>query len=210
MSHQIHTNAPHLTRFGISVLILAALLAACGASTPAPTPTLAIAPTPAPSDTPAVASTPTPLDPCQLIDSQAASGLAGTTYGPGEESTTPEGLKICTYGAQTTNIFTVDVARAASVDEAKADKTDFLNMLQENLAQLTSQGIQVTELPDFADGATMGQVSVSTSAGTFNGSAFAFLKGTVFVGFSDIVENGPAPTPEALQAEATTVMGLLP
>jgi hypothetical protein len=96
------------------------------------------------------------------------------------------------------------------VDEAKADKTDFLNMLQENLAQLTSQGIQVTELPDFADGATMGQVSVSTSAGTFNGSAFAFLKGTVFVGFSDIVENGPAPTPEALQAEATTVMGLLP
>ena len=191
----LKTNpAPARAKLIASMLVAAALLAACGASTTTPLPPPAATATTAPTDTPQVTSTPTSLDPCLLLPSEEVSTLAGTTYGAGVESTTPEGLKICTYGYQTASPFTIDVAQAKSVDEAKADKAQFLADLQANLAQLASQGLTVTELPNFADGATMGHVSVSTPQGSFEGSAIGFLKGTVFFGFSVIVANGTAPT----------------
>ena len=197
-------------RLGISMLILAALLAACGASTPAPTPTSAFTPTTAMTDTPAVTATATSLDPCQLIDSQEASTYTGASFGQGVEETLSGGSRICTYGANTTNVFMVEVAQAKSLDEAKAYKTDFLNTLQSNLAQLTSEGAKITELPNFADGATMAQASFTLPTGSFSGSAIGFLKGTIFFGFSDEVAGGQAPSAEAMQAEATAVMARLP
>ena len=196
--------------FVVPILVLAIVLAACGASTPTLPPSPSVSPTSAATDTPQPTATPTTLDPCQLITSQEASALAGTSYGPGSESTTPEGLKICTYGYQTAFPFTIDVIQAKSVDEAKAAKAQFLTDLQANLAQLASQGLTVTELPNFADGATVGHVSVSTPQGTINGNAFGFLKGTVFFGFSVIAANATAPTDQAMQAQATTVLSRLP
>ncbi len=193
-----------------AVLVLAALLAGCGASTPTPLPLPTASPTLAPTDTVQATAAPTALDPCQLISSQEASALAGATYGAGAESSTPEGLKICTYGYQTAAPFTIDVFQAKSVDDAKAAKAKFLSDLQANLAQLASQGLTVTDLPNFADGATVGHVNISTGQGTINGNAFGFLKGTVFFGFSVITENGTAPTDQAMQAMATTVLSRLP
>lgn len=191
---------------------LAMLLTACGAPqpTPAPLPTSAPTFTPAPTDTQAQATAATTLDPCQLVTSEEASALAGVTFGAGAESSTPEGLMICTYGAQTGNIFTVDAIQAADVATANKYKDQFLADLQANLAQLSSQGLQVTQLPNFADGAVLASANIPAPTGDINGSAIGVLKGTVFFGFSDIVVGGAAPTSQALQDEATHVIGKLP
>jgi len=226
---------------GICVLIIAAIISACGAATSTPSqsisssgasvpqsavtsvvtqsPTATSAPLPTatsvPSSIPTEASAPQPvvstsLDPGQLISSQEASDLTGASYGPCAESTTPEGLKTCTYGAQTSNIFTVEVAQAPDVATAQADKAQFLADLQASLQQLTNQGFDVIQLPNFADGAVTGQININAEGISVNGSAFGFLKGTTFVGFSSIVMGGAAPSTDALQAEATTVLGRLP
>jgi hypothetical protein len=198
------------TTLVISVLAIAALLAACSSPTTTPTPT----PTPIPviinMPQATVTATPTSLDPCQLIDSQEASALAGASFGAGEESTTSGGGRICTYGAQTANVFMVEVAQAPDVATANSYKASFLADLQANLQQLTSGGLTPTELPNFADGAVTAQVSLNAGGETINGGAFGFLKGTVFFGFSDLVLGGAAPSSDALQAEAQTVLGRLP
>jgi septal ring-binding cell division protein DamX len=205
---------------GICVLTLAVLLSACSASTnnSTPTPTTVIGQInlPAPTGTPAPtieqqsAATLDPFDPCQLIDSQEASTFTGATFGPGEESTTSGGGKICTYGANTTNVFMVEVAQAPDVATAKADKADFLAMLQASAQELASGGLNVTELPAFADGATLGLLNINYGGITINGSAIGVLKGTIFFGFSDVVKGNAAPTSAAVQAEATTLLGRLP
>ncbi|MGD0708550.1 MAG: hypothetical protein ABSA51_08855 [Anaerolineaceae bacterium] len=198
------------TTLVISVLTIAALLAACSSPTSTPTPT----PTPIPvvinMPQATVTATPTSLDPCQLIDSQEASALAGASFGAGEESTTSGGGRICTYGAQTANVFLVEVGQAPDVATAKAYKANFLADLQANLQQLTSGGLTPTELPNYADGAVTAQVSLNAGGETINGSAFGFLKGTVFFGFSDLVLGGAAPSSASMQSEADTVLGRLP
>jgi hypothetical protein len=182
----------------------------------APSPTTAPFPIPASTSTPAAATQPpagvsnTALDPCLLISSQEASTLAGASFGPGAEETTPEGLKICTYGANTTNVFMVDVAQAQDVATAQAYKAQFLADLQANLQQLTNAGMTITQLPNFADGATMGMAKFTISGVTLSGSAIGFLKGKTFFGFSDLVRDGASPTSDALQSEATTVLARLP
>jgi hypothetical protein len=187
----------------------AATLSATATSAPLPTATSVPSPIPTQASAPQpVAST--SLDPGQLISSQEASDLTGASYGPCAESTTPEGLKTCTYGAQTSNIFTVELAQAPDVATAQADKAQFLADLQASLQQLTDQGFNVVQLPNFADGAVTGQISISAEGITVNGSAFGFLKGTTFVGFSSIVMGGAAPSTDALQAEATKVLTRLP
>ncbi|GEM_PF-939700 len=181
-------------------------------SLPQPTATTAVTPTKPAS---VVAATQqqavnTNLDPCTLISSDEASTLTGTTFAQGVESSTAEGLKICTYSIQGSNIFTVDVIQAPDVATAQQAKTQFQADLQASVQQLTNEGITFTQLPDFADGAITGQVSINEGGISVNGSSFAFLKGTVFVGFSDIAMNGAAPSSDALQTEATTVLAKLP
>jgi hypothetical protein len=199
---------------------LVPLATATSAPVAAPTATNLPQPTatavPTPTQPPAVAAAPqqqvvnTLLDPCVLVPSQDASTLTGTPFGQGVESSTPGGLKICTYGSQSADVFTVEVVQASNVAAAQAAKTQFVADLQANLQQITDQGINVTQLPNFADGAVIGQVSFSGGGMTLNGSAMGFLKGTIFVGFSDLNMNGSAPTSDALQNEATTVLERLP
>lgn len=220
------------TAVTICLLVITATLSACSASTSTASPTTAAPATVAPQETatsmPAATATSVPtaiptatsipqqavvttqLDPCQLIDSQEASALAGTTFNQGVEGTTPGGMKMCTYGGQTTNILTVEVIQAPDVATAQKDKAQFLADLQSNLQQLTNQGLNVTQVPNFADGAISANASINANGIDFNGKAFAFLKGTVFFGFSDLVIGGAAPTDAAMQAEATTVLGRLP
>lgn len=229
-------NGLHRTALGTIALLIALAITSCSSSpspttssnttpptavpaattppTQAPLPTLANTPqntaVPSATSTELPSAVVTQLDPCVLIDSQAASTLAGVTFGAGVESTTPEGLKMCTYGGQTTNVFTVDVVQAPDVATAQAAKQQFLADLQANLEQLTSQGLNITQLPNFADGAVMANANVNAGGVSISGNAMAFLKGTVFVGFSDIALGGTAPSDEAMQAEATTVLGMLP
>ncbi len=203
---------------GLSVLAVTALLAACST----PTPTTLPLPTAAPTDTPVPAAPAAPttaqpqgtsstsLDPCQVITYQEASSFAGASYGPGTEENLGNGGKLCTYGANTTNVFMVEVAQAPDKATVQADKTDFMNMLQSNLANLTNAGIQITQLPNLADGAVLGQVNISAPVGTISGGSIGVLKGLVFVGFSDLKVGGTAPSSDQLQAEAQTVLARLP
>ncbi len=204
---------------GVTVLAVTVLLAACAptgsALTPTPTSLIGSAPNPASVPTAANATQPpaaqTSLDPCQVITSQEASTLAGATFGAGVESTTQDGGgKICTYGANTTNVFMVEVAQAADVATAQAAKAQFISDLEANMAQLAAGGLTVTELPNLGDGATMGIAAINIAGETINGGAIGVLKGTIFFGFSDLVRGGPAPTSAALQSEAQTILGTLP
>jgi hypothetical protein len=173
------------------------------------TPTQALIPTA--TSVPQQATVNTALDPCNLINSQEASTLTGTSFGNGKEGTTPEGMRMCTYASQTKSVFTVDVIQAPDEATAQAYKAQFLADLQAQLQQLTNEGLNVTELPNFADGAVFADASVNVGAITMNGSAFGVLKGTIFFGFSDIDESGAAtPNSAAMQSEATTVLGKLP
>ncbi|MGD0613465.1 MAG: DUF3558 family protein [Anaerolineales bacterium] len=198
------------TTIGICALAITALLAACSASTPTPTSTPAPTSAPAATSVPQQTAAPTSLDPCQVVTSQEASSLAGTSFGDGMEGTTPGGGKTCIYGYQSSNVFTVEVAQAPDVATAPAYKAQFVADLQSQLQQVTSSGLNVTEVPTFADGAVIAQANISFGGQTINGSAIGVLKGTVFFGFSDIVVDNAAPSSAALQSETTTVLGRLP
>ena len=135
-------SSPSVGSFRAPVLVAltAALsLAACSAaSTPSPSgPPIVVPPqgSPAatapataepstaeesPSAAPSVATAvPTAIDPCQLLSPAEASQFAGATYTAGEESETPGHLRICTYGAQTKNVFEVQVLQAPDVATAQ-------------------------------------------------------------------------------------------
>jgi hypothetical protein len=215
------------TTLGIGALAIAALLSACSAMASTNTTSLTAgdaAGTPAVMSTPVASSTPqqmaatsapqsaaapTSLDPCQLVTSQEASSLAGTSYGAGREETTPGGGKICIYGYQTTNVFTVEVAQAPDVATAQAAKAQFLADLQSKLQQVANEGLNVTQLPNFADGAVFAQANISLGGQTISGSSIGVLKGTIFFGFSDLVVGHGAPSSSAMQSQAQTVLGRL-
>ncbi len=197
---------------GLCVAATAAAIVACGLSTSTANPTAAATEAVAvPSDTaPAATAAPTSLDPCQVLTSQDASKLTGVAFGDGLEGTTPGGMKTCTYGAQTANVFTVMVGQATDLATAKAYKAQFEADLKAQAQQLSVAGLKVTELPNFADGAVIGSLNFSAGGITLSGSGIGFLKGTIFVGFSDVATGGQAPTTDALQAQAQTILGQLP
>jgi hypothetical protein len=145
-----------------------------------------------------------------MITSQEASSLAGATFGEGKQDTTPGGGKMCTYGAGTANVFTVEVAQAPDVASAKKDVDEFKADLEANLAQLTSEGLTITQLPDLADGGILATAHVELAGTYFEGIAIGFVKGTTFFGFSDILRGQKAPSEEAVRAEAEKVLAQLP
>ena len=149
---------------------------------------------------------PTALDPCQIVTSDEASQLGGTTFGAGKESTTSGHAKICTYGGQTLNVFTVVVGQAPDVATAKAGEA----AAEASIQKLAAKGVKFTQLPDFADGAAYVVGSASISGQTINMGAFYALKGTIFFGFSDLSLGHAAPTSAAMQAQAQTILGRLP
>lgn len=220
---------------GVGALLFAALLSACSISTitATPTPTSTQTPTSVPTvanmslttgttsapnapsmpsapNAPLQTAVPTSLDPCLLVTSQVASALAGASYGPGKEDTTPGGGRICWYGYQTLNVFMVLVGQEKDAATAQADKAQFQAELEAKMPELASAGLTVTELPNFADGAVTAQGSFNLLGKTINGSDFGFVKGAIFIGFADLTTGNAATSSAALQAEATTLLGQLP
>ena len=225
----LHLAASHPAR-GLAVIATAVALTACSGSSPAassaasssaasssaasevaaasatPTEAPTATPTEAPTATPTSEPTgrPTALDPCQVVTASEASTLSGASYTSGQESTSGN-AKLCTYGPNTTNIFTVVVGEAADTSTAQSDEQDFVAQLQ----QAAANGLTLTQLPGFAAGTDAATLEGSMSAGgqTVSVSALYLLKGTTFVGFSDVAINGTAPSSADLQAEAMTVLG---
>jgi hypothetical protein len=151
---------------------------------------------------------PTSLDPCQLVTVQEASTLAGATFGAGAETTTEGNGKICTYGAKTSNVLNVDVFQAPDVATAQAAENAGLAAAKA-AAEQQAPGLTFsqTELADFADGALVLSASMTISGQTVAISAIYVLSGTTFFAISDLVLGQPAPTSDALQAQAQVVLG---
>jgi hypothetical protein len=159
----------------------------------------------------------TALDPCQLVTSDEASALAGATYTTGVENTSDSsGSRTCVYGGQTPNVFMVTVAQAPDADTAQAYwaqyEAEAQNLIQRTVPAGVTVSFDVTDLASLAgaDRAAVGQLSQTVGGRTINGSAIYLLKGASFVTFSDLLLDQPAPSNDALEAEAGTVLGRLP
>jgi hypothetical protein len=155
---------------------------------------------------------PTAIDPCQLISAQEAGTLAGATFGAGKETTTQGNARICTYTAGATNAFSVEVAIAPDVATAQADEKAVQDDLTAQAAKLANQGVTVTPLPGFAQGADaiLAEATVSLGGNTVGVRAMLVLRGTTFFSFSDVDLKGSPPSADAMKTEATTVLGRLP
>ena len=150
----------------------------------------------------------TDLDPCQLITSDDASTFVGVNFGKGKATKTENNVKMCSYAAPGPNIFTVEVAVAPDVATAQAAEAAAK-------ADLSSQGakLAVIPLPSFADDtdAAILQGSASSNGISLGARALLLLKGTTFVGFSDISAGGAQPPSEqAFKDEGNAVLAKLP
>ena len=152
------------------------------------------------------------LDPCQLVTQQEASQLAGTTFAAGKEEAISSASSMCTYGAQTLNVFTVLVAVAPDAATAQADWAQEEAKAQAGVKQLVAEaGGSVSlkagdiTLPG-ADKAATAVATANISGRTLNISAIYVLKGAVFFTFADLVLGKPAPTASAMAAQAETVL----
>lgn len=172
------------------------------------------APPPATSAPPPVAASgstvATDLDPCQLVTSSEASALAGTTFGSGQEEKDGN-TKRCTYGAQTLNVFTVEVAQAANVATAQAAWAQEEAEVDANLKQKVPAGVSISIATGNAAG--IGDQAASVFASTTIGgqavgiSGIYVLKGATFFAFQDFVLGKAPPAVAALEGEAKTVLG---
>jgi hypothetical protein len=171
--------------------------------------TTSAAPPPSVTASASLAGVATALDPCKLVTPAEASSIAGVSYGPGQESTA--GLsKRCTYGYQTLNVFTVEVAQAASASAAQTAFTQTQAQVQTEVKQQLPSGINANMSTTNVSGLADNAAAVSGMA-TFNGvtlgiSGIYVLKGATFFAFQDFRQGSP-PTVAAMEAEAKTVLG---
>jgi len=128
----------------------------------------------------------TTLDPCQLVTAAEVSQLTGVSFadGSGQESTTSGHAKLCSYGQEGT-VFEVIVAVAPDVKTAQAGE----QQAEAELQKAAANGLTVTELKGFADG--VADAATLTGSKAFAGQTFAatalyLLKGTTYLGMSDI------------------------
>jgi hypothetical protein len=204
---------------GLSV-VLAACTGSPATNAPSASPALGGGPSVAPSAIPSIAAStapgasanggatavPTALDPCTIIPNATVNTLAATTYPPGTESVTPGQGKICTYGAQTTNVFMVIVGQAPDQPTAKAWEAS----AEASLAKAAGRGIPFTTDATIGDGAVYFTGSMTIKGIPFNGSALYALKGLVFFGFSQVTVGHPSMPVSAMTTEANAIVAALP
>ena len=168
--------------------------------------------TEAPSESALPSAVATNIDPCQVITADEAGKLVGVKFGAGKEDTSAGGVKLCAYSAPGPNIFSVEVAIAPDEATAKAAEAAEEKDLDSQAAKLADLHLTVTKLPGFAP---------STDAALLEGGlkspipidarAMFLLRGTTFVGFSDVaVGGGSAPTADAMKQQAMTTLAKVP
>jgi hypothetical protein len=208
------------TAAAFAVTASALLLTACSSakvstsqdptSPAAAQPTASTASAAAPSQSGAATS----LDPCQLVTSSEASSLAGTSYGVGKEETNGSGEKICVYGYQTTNVFTVEVAQAQDAGTAQADWAQQQAQAQAAVQQKLPAGINISlntsKVSGLGDRAATANGTTSMAGQTLGLSGIYLLKGITFLAFQDVVLGHAAPSSADMQAEAKTALARVP
>lgn len=175
--------------------------AACGSSTTASTGT----PTPAsPSPQPSASATPVSYDPCVLVNQQEASTLTGVNYPPGREDL-GGATKLCIYGYQTKDVFSVGIVQAPDMATVQADEAKAQAALQ---AQ-AGNGLTFTQVQGVGDLAYEVQASKSANGTTIAISGIYVVKGTIFFFIADVAANQAVPGNAALQDEAMKVLSRL-
>jgi len=201
-----------MRRYAALAMTIPALILLAGCSNPGGGPSGT--PSASPSATPSASAQATTLDPCELVTAAEASALSGVTFGPGiEEATGSNGTgKRCTYGAQTKNVFFVQLGTAASAADAQAQWTAEEAEADAGLASGfggAAVNITKTDLTGLGDRAAVGTGSVTIEGQTISGGDIYLLKGANFLAFGDLTL-GTAPTADALQAQAVTSLGRMP
>jgi len=210
-----------MRRIALTVVVATAavVLAACsssaktGTGTPTATPTAtgqqtsAAPPTPIPSATGA----PVSLDPCTLVTSTEASAIAHASFGPGKEEPISAASKQCVYGAQTTNVFEVTVAQAASPAEAQAEFTAAQAQAEADLKKQAPPGVNVnldtSNASGIGDKAATAYGTASIQGQTIGFSGIYVVSGATFFAITDLtVGQKPASTAD-MKAQAQTVLG---
>jgi hypothetical protein len=190
---------------GLALTVGAGCGSAASTATGSPTPAGTAAPTGSLKlALPAASAAPVSYDPCVLLPASEASALTGVNYGPGR-SDVVNGLKRCTYGYQTTDVFQIGIAQAPDQATAQADSAQ----AQAEIQRAATNGVNVTQLQGVGDAAAEIQGSATLNGATFSAVGIYVLKGTVYFGISDIEVNHTAPSGAALQAEAMAVLGRL-
>ncbi len=216
MNDPIHRSIRSLLGRSAVVLVGAVLVASCNAAASSPSAS-AVAPSAAVTAPPVAAALPsasasagdvaasevpasplatavaTTLDPCQLVTAAEVSQLTGAPFpdGSGQESTTSGHAKLCSYGQEGT-VFEVIVGVAPDVATAQAGE----KQAEAELQKAAAHGLKVTELKGFADG--VADAATLTGSKSFNGLTYAatalyLLKGTTYLGMSDIATLGATP-----------------
>jgi predicted pyridoxine 5'-phosphate oxidase superfamily flavin-nucleotide-binding protein len=172
-------------------------------------------PSGSPSATPSATAKATTLDPCQLVTAAEASALSGASFGAGlEETTGTNGTgKRCTYGAQTTNVFFVQVATAATASDAQAawatEEAEADAGLAAGFPAQASAVVTKTDVTGLGDRAAVGTGSATIEGQTISGGVIYLLKGPNFLAFGDLTL-ATAPTADALKAQAATSLDRMP
>ena len=180
---------------------------------PPPAPVSSASPTPSPSASepasPTGSASPTNLDPCQLVTQDEASTIAGATFGPGEEQLTDGGGKICVYGSETTNVFTVEVAQTDAAT-ASAEWTVELARTEATIESRLPPGVHVNF--DASNAAGIGdEAAVLTGSETIVGKPINFsgiyvLSGGTFFLIGDLVVGKASPAVSPIEDQARTVL----
>ncbi len=154
-----------------------------------------------------------PVDPCQLVTASEASALAGANFVTGTYS---DNGSTCIYGSQTVNVFMITAAQASDADTAQAqwaqNEAKLQNVSASNVPAGVNVNFNVTDVNDLAgaDRAATGQMGFAFQGRSISGSAFYLLRGATFVGFSDLQVGDGAPSSDAMESQAATVLSRLP
>jgi len=184
---------------GVCALVIPLVISACGSAPGTPAPTVTFAPKQA------------NLDACQLMPKEEASALAGTTFGDGKDQVTATGKSSCIYSV-TSYLVMMEVFPEKDAATAKADGQQALQEVQSGTGGGDNdQPMNLTQLPNFADGGFLADFSGSDPSLTLSGIGMGFLSGTTYVYFAvEVQGGGSAPSSAAMQSEATQVLGRLP
>jgi hypothetical protein len=152
----------------------------------------------------------TSLDPCRLVTQSEASALAGTSFGKGKEQTSGNG-KQCVYGAQTKNVFTVELGQSQSASTARAEWSQAQAEAKSLVSGKLPPGVHVTLQTGNASGIGDRAATIYGST-TIGGLAVGFsgiyaLKGATFFAFQDLVLGHSPPSLGAMTAEAKKAAG---
>jgi Protein of unknown function (DUF3558) len=210
------------TAFTAMIAVSAALLCACSSSSGGTTAgsTGSVTTPPASSSTSGAGTSPTAtstdtgvataLDPCQLVTSAEASSLAGVHFGSGKEEQTGNG-KRCTYGAQTRNVFTVEVGQASSVAAATTEWDQAKAEAKAAVAKQLPPGLHATlvthDVSGIGDRATTLTGRMSLAGQTLGFAGIYALKGATFFAFQDLTVGQAPPSMAHVTAQAQTTAG---